>query len=47
MSTLKRLSATLFTRIDHMVSQVENHDAVIESAVRDVRQTAARARVRL
>ncbi len=47
MSKLKRLSATLFTRIDHMVSQVENHDAVIESAVRDIRQAAARARVRL
>ncbi|KPK40817.1 MAG: hypothetical protein AMJ69_01010 [Gammaproteobacteria bacterium SG8_47] len=47
MSILKRLSATISAQVDHMVSQIENHDAVIEAAIRDARQAAARAKVRL
>jgi len=47
MSVFKRLTATLSAQIDHMVSQIENHDAVIEAAMGDARQAAARAKVRL
>ncbi len=47
MSVFKRLSATMSSRIDHMVSQIENHDAVIEAALKDARTAAAKAKVRL
>ena len=47
MSLLKRLSATIVSRVDQMVSQIENHDAVVEAAIRESRQAAAKARVRL
>ncbi|HSH42882.1 MAG TPA: PspA/IM30 family protein [Arenicellales bacterium] len=46
MSILKRLSATMFSRVDQVVSEIENHDAVIESAIRDNRRALAKARVR-
>lgn len=47
MSLFKRLSATLFSRVDQAVSQIENHDAVIDASIRDARRAAARAKVRL
>lgn len=47
MTMLKRLSTTLFARVDQFVGAIENHDAVIEAAIRDARQAAARAKVRL
>ncbi len=47
MSVFKRLSTSLVARVDQMVSQIENHDAVIEAAIRNARQAAARAKVRL
>lgn len=46
MSILKRLSATMFSRVDQVVSEIENHDAIIESAVRDNQRALAKARVR-
>lgn len=46
MSILKRLSATMFSRVDRVVSEIENHDAIIESAVRDNQRALAKARVR-
>lgn len=47
MSVLKRLTTTLWSRVDHAVGQIENHDAVIDAALRDTRRNSARAKVRL
>ncbi len=47
MSLFKRLSATLFSHVDQAVSQIENHDAVIDASIRDARRAAAQAKVRL
>lgn len=44
---LKQWTTSLVSRVDWMVSQVENHEAVAKSAIRDVRRAAARARVQL
>lgn len=47
MSLFKRLSATLVSRIDQVVGEIENHDAVIQAALTDMRRKIAEARVRL
>lgn len=47
MSLFKRLSATLVSRIDQVVGEIENHDAVIQAALNDMRRKIAEARVRL
>ncbi len=47
MSIFSRLQATISASLDNAVSQVENHDAVVEAALKDARGAAARARVRL
>lgn len=46
MSVFKRLSATMFSRVDRVVSEIENHDAIIEAAIRDNQRALAKARVR-
>ncbi|MCU7936894.1 MAG: PspA/IM30 family protein [Candidatus Thiodiazotropha sp. (ex Dulcina madagascariensis)] len=47
MSVIKRLSATLSATVDKWVGDIENHDAVIEAAIHDARQSTARAKVRM
>ena len=47
MSIFKRLTATFSSRVDQMVTQIENHDAVVEVAIRESRQATAKAKVRL
>ncbi len=47
MSIFKRLSATLVSRIDQVVGEIENHDAVVRVALQDMRKRIAEARVRL
>lgn len=47
MSLIRRISATLTSSVDRAVSKVENHDAIVNAALRDTQQAAARARVRL
>lgn len=47
MQRWKQWTTSLVSRVDWMVSQVENHEAVAKSAIRDVRRAAARARVQL
>ncbi|WP_166805087.1 PspA/IM30 family protein [Nitrosococcus wardiae] len=47
MSFFRRLSASLTARIDQVVAQMENHDAIIEAAIREARQATAKAKVRL
>jgi len=47
MSLIRRISTSITSSVDRAVSKVENHDAIINSALRDTRQAAARSRVRL
>ena len=47
MNLIRRISATLTSSVDRAVSKVENHDAIVNAALRDTQQAAARARVRL
>jgi len=47
MRILKRWTAGLTSRVDWMVSQVENQEALVNSALRDARQSTARAKVQL
>ena len=47
MSIFKRLSATLVSRVDQVVGEIENHDAVIQVTLNDMRKKVAEAKVRL
>ncbi|MAT50891.1 MAG: hypothetical protein CMK32_06885 [Porticoccaceae bacterium] len=47
MSIIKRLSATLVSRIDQAVAEIENHDAVIQASLKELAQKTAAAKVRL
>lgn len=47
MSIFKRLSATLVSSIDQVVGEIENHDAVIQASLNDMRKNVAEAKVRL
>lgn len=46
MSLFRRLSITLLGRIERAVEGLENHEAVIEAALREMRERLARARAR-
>jgi len=47
MSLIRRISTSITSTVDRAVARVENHDAIINAALRDTQQAAARARVRL
>lgn len=47
MSLFKRISATLFARLDGVVSEIEDHEAVVRTSIDELRQQVARARARL
>ena len=47
MSLIRRISTTITSSVDRAVSKVENHDAIINAALRDTQQAAAKSRVRL
>lgn len=47
MSIFKRLSATFISRVDQVVGEIENHDAVIQATLNDMRKKVAEAKVRL
>lgn len=47
MNLIQRISTSITSSVDRAVSKVENHDAIINAALRDTQQAAARARVRL
>jgi phage shock protein A len=46
MSLFKRITATLTTRVNTLVNELENHDAVVESGIAEMRQAYAKAKVR-
>ena len=47
MSLFKRISATVHANLDRAVTRLENHDAVVEVAIREGREALAQAKVRL
>lgn len=47
MSLIQRITATFTSSVDRAVSRIENHDAIINAALKDTRRAAARSRVRL
>ena len=47
MQTIRLWTAALVSRVDGMVSRIENHESLAQTAIRDVRQAAARASVQL
>ena len=47
MSILKRLSTTLISRIDRVVTEIENHDAVIQAALNEMNSKMAKAKIAL
>lgn len=47
MNILQRITATITSTVDSVVSHVENHDAVVEAALKQTHAAAAKARVRL
>jgi phage shock protein A len=47
MSLLKRLSVTLFSRIDGVVADIENHDALIKVAVQEQSAKIVQAKAQL
>ena len=47
MSLIRRISASITSSVDRAVSKVENHDAIINAALRDSQRAAVRSRVRL
>jgi len=47
MSRFKQWSTVLISRVDSMVSRMENHEALVDSAIHEVRQSLARAKVQL
>ena len=47
MNRLRHWSASLVSRVDWMVGMVENHEALAESAIRDLGRHAARAKVQM
>jgi phage shock protein A len=47
MSLLKRLSITLFSRLDHVVADIENHDALIQAALDEQHKKITAAKIQL
>lgn len=46
MSIIKRLSTTLVSRIDQVVGEFENHEALVRASLSEIRTRVAQARVR-
>jgi phage shock protein A len=46
MSLIKRLSLAVSSRVERLVGEIENHDAVVEAGIRECRRLYARAAVR-
>lgn len=47
MSLFTRIAATVKAGVEESISQIENHDAVIEASLKETREAASKARVRL
>ena len=47
MSFVKRLSSSIFAKVDRVVGEIENHDALIQASITDQRKKLASAKVQL
>lgn len=47
MSIIKRISTTISAKVNNLVGEIENHDAVMEAAISESRRATAQAKVRL
>jgi len=47
MRLFKRISSTVLSSVDKVVGEIENHDAVVESMLKDLNKAAAETKVRL
>lgn len=47
MTLLKRITTSVRASVEHLVDQIENQDAIVESAIHEMRQANAAARARL
>ena len=47
MSLIKRLVTTVHSSVDRTLASMENHEAVVDAALRESREAVSRARVRL
>jgi len=47
MSLLKRTFTSLYAKVDQMVGEIENHDALIQAAIREQKKKIATAKVQL
>lgn len=47
MSLLKRTFTSLYAKVDQMVGEIENHDALIQAAIREQKKKLATAKVQL
>jgi phage shock protein A len=47
MNRFKRWTVSMSSRLDQVIGQIENHEAVVTSTLREMQQAAARAKVQL
>lgn len=47
MRLFNRISATVLSSVDGVISKVENHEAVVDSMITDIQKSAGKARVQL
>lgn len=47
MSVFRRITTTLSAQVDRLVGEIENHDAIVETGIRENRRALAKAKVRL
>jgi phage shock protein A len=47
MKTIRRWTTSLVTSFDSMISQVENHEALVNASIKEVQQAGARAKVQI
>lgn len=47
MKTLKRIGLSIVSSFDSVISQVENHESIVNCAIREVQETGARAKAQL
>jgi len=47
MSLLKRLSTTIIAQLDHVVGEIENHDAVVKASITELKKKIVEANVHL
>ncbi len=47
MSFIKRLSTSVFARVDELVGEIENHDALIQAAISEQKKKLATAKLQL